>query len=193
MEKEKRSKICGQLFLSTLKISAFTIGGGYVIVPMMKKRFVDDLKWLDDDEMLDVIALAQASPGPIAISASVLIGYRMAGIIGALVTVLATTLPPLVIMAVVTLFYDAFAKDRTVAAILRAMQVGSAATIIGVVVSMTWNILKKKEALPIIVMAAAFAASAFFGVNAAIVILVCCALGVIYSLIITRTKRGDAK
>ncbi|NMA33160.1 MAG: chromate transporter, partial [Clostridiaceae bacterium] len=84
------------LFLSTLKLSAFTFGGGYVIVPLMQKRFVKDLKWIDEDEMLDLVAIGQSAPGPIAINTSILVGYRMAGVPGAFLTVLGTVLPPLI-------------------------------------------------------------------------------------------------
>ena len=72
------------LFLSTFKISASTFGGGFVIVPLLKKRFVDELGWLEEEEVLDLIAIAQSSPGPIAVNASVLIGYKALGVVGML-------------------------------------------------------------------------------------------------------------
>ena len=107
MKKNKNSskrQIYFQLFWSTLKISMFTIGGGYTIVPMLKKRFTDDLRWIDGSEMLDLISLAQSSPGPIAVSASVLIGYRMAGFTGALITVL----PPYCLLCSLYPLYPCF-------------------------------------------------------------------------------------
>ena len=75
------------LFLSTLQLSAFTFGGGFVIIPLMRKKFVEKLHWLDEQEMMDFAAIAQSSPGAIAVNASILIGYRIAGLPGALVTV----------------------------------------------------------------------------------------------------------
>ena len=78
MKKDKR--FYWNLFFSTFTLSAFTFGGGYVIVPLMQKRFVKDLKWIDEDEMLDLVAIGQSAPGPIAINTSILVGYRMAGI-----------------------------------------------------------------------------------------------------------------
>ena len=65
-----------KLFLSTLEISAFTFGGGYVIIPLMRKTFVGKLKWIEDQEMLDLTAIAQSAPGPIAVNAAILVGYR---------------------------------------------------------------------------------------------------------------------
>ena len=75
-----------QLFLSTFKLSACTFGGGFVIIPLMRERFVKELRWIEEEEMLDLTAIAQSSPGSIAINASILVGYHVAGIPGALIT-----------------------------------------------------------------------------------------------------------
>ena len=82
---DKRNKYW-QLFLSTFKLSACTFGGGFVIIPLMRKRFVEELHWIEEEEMLDLTAIAQSSPGSIAINASILVGYHVGGIPGALVT-----------------------------------------------------------------------------------------------------------
>ena len=100
------------LFLSTLQLSAFTFGGGFVIVPLMRKKFVEELGWIEEQEMLDFTAIAQSSPGPIAVNASILVGYHVAGIPGALLTALGTILPPLVIISAISLFFQAFANKR---------------------------------------------------------------------------------
>ena len=97
-----------KLFLYTFVLSAFTFGGGYVIVPLMRKRFVEDLHWIDEQEMLDLISVSQSSPGPIAVNASLMIGYHMGGIPGALITAFGTVLPPLLIISVISFFYQQF-------------------------------------------------------------------------------------
>lgn len=79
---KQHQRMMGELFLSTLKISAFTFGGGYVIVPLMRKRFVEELNWIDEQEMLDLISVSQSAPGPLAVNAALMVGYRMAGIPG---------------------------------------------------------------------------------------------------------------
>ena len=84
------------LFTSTFKISACTFGGGFVIIPLLRKKFVDELHWIEEDEMLDLTAIAQSSPGAIAVNASIVIGYHVAGIPGALISILGTVLPPLI-------------------------------------------------------------------------------------------------
>ena len=90
MEKDK--KFYWKLFSSTFSLSAFTFGGGFVIIPLMRKKFVEELSWIDEQEMLDLTAIAQSSPGAIAVNASILIGYRLDGFRGALITVLGTCL-----------------------------------------------------------------------------------------------------
>ena len=71
------------LFTSTFTLSAFTFGGGFVIIPLMRKKFVEQLHWIDEEEMMDLTAIAQSSPGAIAVNASILVGYRVAGVHGA--------------------------------------------------------------------------------------------------------------
>ena len=122
-----------KLFLSTLYISSFTFGGGFVIVTFMKKKFVDELHWIDEQEMLDMTALAQSSPGAIAVNAAILVGWQVEGLIGMIVAVLGTIIPPMVILSVISVFYNAFATNRYIALLLKGMQAGVAAVILDVV------------------------------------------------------------
>ena len=177
------------LFLSTFRLSAFTFGGGYVIVPLMKKRFVEELGWIDEQEMLDLVAIAQSSPGPIAVNASILVGYRVAGISGALITVLGTVLPPLIIISIVSLFYQAFAANRYVALCLRGMSCGVAAVILDVALTLGKSVLKTGKRVHYAVMAAAFAATFFFRVNVVWIILCAAAVGI--ALEIAARKGGQ--
>ncbi len=104
-----------------LYISAFTFGGGFVIITFMKRKFVDELHWIDEQEMLDLTALAQSSPGAIAVNAAILVGWRVAGFLGMIVAVIATILPPLCILSVISFFYAAFATNLYVALVLKGM------------------------------------------------------------------------
>ena len=88
-----------KIFLSTLYLSAFTFGGGYVIITLLKQKFVDELHWIDNDEMLDLVAIAQSSPGAIAVNGAIVVGYKLAGIPGVLVSVLGAVLPPFIILS----------------------------------------------------------------------------------------------
>ena len=174
MEQQKRDlSFYWKLFYATLTLSAFTFGGGYVIVPLMKERFVDDYHWIDEEEMMDLVAISQSSPGPLAINASILVGYRVAGVVGALVTILGTVLPPLIILSVISLFYQAFRDNLVVSAVLQGMQAGVAAVIVDVVLSMGWTVLREKQWVSAVIMVGAFAATYVFQVNILLIILVC--------------------
>lgn len=166
-----------KLFLSTLTLSAFTFGGGFVIVPLMRKKFVDELHWLDDSEMMDLVAIAQSSPGAIAVNASILLGYRVAGVAGAMLTVLGTVLPPLVILSVISYFYAAFRANIYVSLAMKGMQAGVAAVILDVVLTMGRAVLGEKRWLPAVMLVGSFAAIYFFKVNILWIILVCGAVG----------------
>ena len=160
--KQKRPRVLWTLFSSMLYISAFTFGGGFVIVTLMKRKFVDELRWLDESEMLDMTALAQSSPGAIAVNAAILVGWKTAGFAGMLSAVLGTVLPPVVILSVISLFYRLFAENRYVALVLKGMQCGVAAVILDVSVSLGQKALKEKQLLHMLILAAAFAASLAF-------------------------------
>ena len=178
----RQKNIYGKLFLSTLTLSAFTFGGGFVIVSLMKKKFVDELRWIDEEEMLNLIAIAQASPGAIAVNGSILVGYRIAGLLGALVSILGTILPPLMILSVISLFYSSFKTNPYVATALQGMQAGVAAIICDVVCSMEASVLKTKDLFIILITPAAFCAVFFWGANVAYVVLGSAMLGVVRTM-----------
>lgn len=166
-----------KLFASTLQLSACTFGGGFVIIPLMRKKFVEELQWIEEQEMLDLTAIAQSSPGAIAVNAAILVGYRVAGIPGALITVLGTILPPLVIISVISFFYRQFRDNAIVAMAMTGMLAGVAAVICDVVVHMSQSIFKQKRWLPSLVLVLSFLAVRFFDVNIIVVILICGMLG----------------
>nr|WP_317399464.1 chromate transporter [uncultured Gemmiger sp.] len=167
------------LFFGTLYISAFTFGGGFVIVTLMKKKFVDELHWIDEQEMLDMTALAQSSPGAIAVNAAILVGWRIAGLPGMAVAVLGSVLPPLVTLTVISFFYAAFASNVYVALVLKGLQAGVAAVILDVVLDLGADVVRSRSWLYNGLMVAAFVASFVFGVNVVLIILAAAAFGVV--------------
>lgn len=182
-----------KLFTSTFYLSAFTFGGGYVIIPLMKKKFVDDLKWLEDEEMMNLAAIAQSAPGAVAVNASILLGYRIAGLKGALVTVLGTVLPPLIILSVISMFYVAFRENAIVQAVLKAMQSAVAAVICDVVISMSSGLIKDKNIVSIVVMIVAFCANYFLQVNVIVIVLMCGVFGVAMMFMEQRKAKKEAQ
>ncbi|PRY83522.1 chromate transporter [Alkalibacterium olivapovliticus] len=183
------------LFRSTFFLSMFTFGGGYVIVPLMEKKFVNELGWINEDEMLNLIALGQSAPGPIAVNTSILIGYRMAGVPGAMITVLGTILPPLGIMTVLAYVYLAVRDNAIVNNVLLGMQAGVAAIIVNVVYNMAMRIIKQKKIIPILVMIAALIAGIIFQVNILWLLLVSALIGLAMTLYNLKMKKdeGDIK
>lgn len=170
------------LFFGTLYISAFTFGGGFVIVTLMKKKFVDQLHWIDEQEMLDMTALAQSSPGAIAVNAAILVGWRVAGLAGMLVAALGSVLPPLITLSVISFFYTAFASNLYVALVLKGMQAGVAAVILDVVCDLGGKVLQTKSVLFIGLMVVAFAANFLWGVNVVLIIVAAAVIGVVRAL-----------
>lgn len=187
----RNAEFYGKLFASTFYISAFTFGGGFVIIPLMKKKFVEEFHWLEEDEMMDMMAIAQSSPGAIAVNASIIIGWRLAGLPGVLISVLGTVLPPFLILSVISVGYTAFQDNRIVKYILRGMQAGVAAVVVDVVIQMAGRLIKKKERFPVFMMCGVFVAAAVFEVNVMLLILVCGAAGA--AAVLTGKNRAGKK
>lgn len=186
---EDRKHVLIRLFLSTLYLSAFTFGGGYVIVTLMKKKFVDQYHWIEEGEMLDLVAIAQASPGAIAVNGAIVVGYKLAGFIGAVTAILATILPPFVIISVISSFYQIFQDNWLVRQILEGMQAGVGAVIALVVYEMGSMICRSKDVGSILIMAGAFLASCVFGINVVWIVLASGLIGVLRTWIKGREKR----
>ena len=187
---EKKSVVLRKLFWSTLYLSAFTFGGGYVIVTLMKKKFVDQEQWIEEREMLDLTAIAQSAPGAIAVNGAIVVGYKLAGLTGALVSIVATILPPFVIISAISVFYQAFRDNILISQLLEGMQAGVGAVIAAVVWEMGRGILHGRDKVSLVIMAGAFGAVCIWNVNVVWVILVCALLGVARTLLAGRRKHS---
>lgn len=179
-----RKKLLAQLFVETLKISALTFGGGYVIVPLMKKRFVDQLELITEDEMLNMIAVAQSAPGALAINTSIILGYKLYGIIGAITATIATVLPPLVIITIISNFYQAFKANIYVNNALIGMSAGISAVILFAVIGMIKPMLNSKPR----VIAMIFALILTLWLNTIYIILGTVIASVIYTYFIAKKE-----
>ena len=180
MEQElSRAQKLWKLFVTSLYISAFTFGGGFVIITFMKRKYVDEYHWIDDKEMLDLTALAQTSPGAIAVNAAILVGWRVGGVPGAALAVLGTVIPPVIIILVISLFYAAFAANKYVALVLKGMQAGVAAVILDVVCNLGKKVAERKSLIDLFIVLGAFAATFFFKVNVVFIILIAGLIGVL--------------
>jgi chromate transporter len=166
-----------RLFISTFIISAFTVGGGFVLIPLMKAKYVDEYGWMKENESLDLVSIAQSAPGAVAVNASIIMGYRLGGILGTFTALLATVLPPLITLTVVSYCYDAFATNPYVRMFLKGMQCGVTAILLDVVLGLLVKQVKKKLALPLLIMAGTFIASYFLKIDIMHIILVDAVIG----------------
>lgn len=177
MEEVKKENKLWKLFISTFTLSAFTFGGGFVIVSLYKEKFVEEFGWIKEDEMLDITAIAQSSPGPIPVNASIILGYKLHGVLGSLVAVIGTILPPFIIISLISIFYTQFRNNKIISIALQVMRAGVAAVILNVVVNLAQNVIETKHKLHIILMVIAFIATYFFDVSAMIIIFACLFVG----------------
>lgn len=185
------SRLLITLFLNSLYISAFTFGGGFVIVTLMKKKYVDELHWIDEQEMLDMTALAQSSPGAIAVNAAILVGRKVAGFAGTFVAVLGTIIPPMVLLSVISLFYGAFSQNQYFSLLLAGMQCGVAAVILDVVLDLGLAVLRQKSLVKTAILLVAFVAIFLFRVDVTHVILGAILIGLILQLFHAKNKSGS--
>lgn len=175
---ENKAKRLWELFSTTFLVSAST-SGGYAIVGIMKDKFVNKHKWIEEDEMVDLLAIAQSTPGPIAINTSILVGYRICGLLGALVTMLGTTLPPLIIMSVVAIFYEQYKDIKIIGYIMSGMQASVAALLVSVSIDLFSNLTKLKSILNYVLLIIAFILIRFSNINVLFIALGCAIAGII--------------
>lgn len=176
---ENKKHILITLFFATLYLSTFTFGGGYVIVTLLKDKFVDHYHWIDEEEMLDLVAIAQSSPGAIAVNGAIVVGYKLCGIPGVFISVLGAIIPPMVILSLVSVFYDAFRTNPYIAAMLGGMKAGVGAVIASVVYDMGSNVIRTKDGINIVIMLISFCASYFLGVNVVLIIIAVAVFGLL--------------
>ena len=150
-------------------------------------------EWIEEDEMLDLVAIAQSAPGAIAVNGAIVVGYKLAGISGVIVSVFGAVLPPFLIISVVSVFYEIFRDNRIVASMLSGMQTGVGAVIISVVYEMAKGQSKKENRIELaIIMVVAFMASYVFDISVIYIILACIGVGIVqYG--ISRKKIGGRK
>lgn len=179
MEPKNNAKLLWEIFISTFYLSAFTFGGGYVIVTLMKNKFVDENKWITEKEMLNFVAIAQSSPGAIAVNGAIVVGFKLAGFLGILASVLGTVIPPFAITSLISFFYEAFSSNIWISLMLEGMQSGVAAVVAVVSYQMAIEVVREKDKMLILMMVLAFIASAVFQINVIYIILISISIGLV--------------
>lgn len=176
-----------ELFGVFLKIGAFTFGGGYAMISLIQKEIVEKKGWISDGDILDIVAIAESTPGPIAINAATFVGYKVAGFFGAMCATIGVVLPSFVIIAAIAGVLELFEDVRAVQYAFRGVRAGVLALIIKAMISMYRQC--PKNALSYVLMVGAFVAAALLQINVLLVIVICAAVGLIASIAAERRMR----
>ncbi len=190
-------KKAGVLFWDFLKIGAFTFGGGYAMIHLLERQFVARRKWLDREEFLDMVAVAESTPGPVAVNSATYIGYKVDGVIGALSATVAVCLPSFVIIYLISLFLDQFLALTYVAYAFKGIQ----ACVVYLILSAAWKLWTSMEKnwMNVSILTAVSIAMISFSVFAVDVssilyIIICGVIGIaIYGMKCMRKERNSAK
>lgn len=173
-----------QLFWTFFKIGGFTFGGGHAMIPLIQRETVENRKWITDDDILEIIAIAESTPGPVAINAATFVGYRTAGFWGAAFATFGVVLPSFVIILLLAFVLDNFMEYRAVQYAFRGINAG----VLALLFKALWNMYKKspKGWAAYVVMGASFLLTAVLKINMFIVIAGCAVFGLATALLAER-------
>ena len=177
-----KKNVYWRIFIEMFKISCFTFGGGYVVIPMIEKTFIDKYHYFSKEELLDMATIAQSSPGVIAINLSALSGFRIANLKGVFFACLGSILPPMIILGTISHFYDLFITNDVITAILHGMEAGALVLLVDVLITMTSTLIKMKDYFLYIMLVSAFIANLVFNVNAFLIIFTAVLICILYVL-----------
>lgn len=185
LDKLKNNKVF-VLFITFFKIGAFTFGGGYAMIPLLQREVVEKQHWLTEEDILDIIVVAESTPGPIAINFATFVGFRVGGFIGALVSTLGAVIPSFVVISVISVVLSQF---KSLKAVTYAF-VGIRAGVLALILKALFTMSKKcpKNILSYVIAAAAFLSAVVFDVNALYIIIACAVIGIVLSLFKLRRK-----
>lgn len=177
-------KKAARLFLTFLKIGTFTFGGGYAMIPLIQKEVVDQRKWITDEDILEIVAIAESTPGPIAINAATFVGFRVCGFFGALLATLGVVLPSFLIILGISYVLREFANEKAVQYAFRGIRAG----VLALILKALWSMYRQcpKNLPSYIVIGAAFILAAFLNVPVLLIIIGCALFGLVTSLILQR-------
>ena len=176
-----------QIFVTFFKIGAFTFGGGYAMIPLIQREAVDHRKWVTEDDILDIVAIAESTPGPIAINSATFVGYRAAGVLGSAAATFGVVLPSFVIILALSFVLQQFQEVRAVQYAFRGIQAG----VLALLFKALWTMYKKapKGWAAYVVMAGSFLATAVLNINVLFVIIGCAVFGLVTAMLAERRMK----
>lgn len=184
MEKGKKDNRILSLFITFLKIGAFTFGGGYAMIPLIQKEVVEKRKWIDDQDILDIVAIAESTPGPIAINSATFVGYKIAGFLGALFSTLGVVFPSFAIILLISFVLKQFENLQVVQYAFIGIRAGVLALIIKALLSMYQQC--PKNLISYLLIIASFITVVVFNVSVLLVIIGCAVVGLVSSYVASR-------
>jgi chromate transporter len=183
----KKLKLLFEVFWVFFKIGAFTFGGGYAMIPLISRETVEDKKWISDQDILDIVAIAESTPGPIAINSATFVGYKVAGVLGAFFATLGTVLPSFTIILLISFVLEQFESLTVVKYAFEGIRAG----VLALVVKALWTMYKKcpKNLISYILMALSFILAAIVKLNVLYCIIACGVIGLVSSIIANRRMK----
>lgn len=180
-------KETGRLFLAFLKIGAFTFGGGYAMIPLIQREIAEKKKWITNDDILEIVAIAESTPGPIAINMATFVGYRVCGFWGSVFATFGVVLPSFAIILAISFVLKEFQHMKAVQYAFRGIRAG----VLALIIKALWSMYKQvpKGKISYLIMGAVFIAVAFFAVDVIFVLVVCALAGLISSVMILRKAK----
>lgn len=184
--KESKAARVWQLFLTFFKIGAFTFGGGYAMIPLIQKEVSDNKKWITDKDILDIVAIAESTPGPIAINSATFVGYKVAGFWGSVAATSGVVLPSFLVILLISFVLRQFESVKAVKYAFFGIRAG----VLALILKALWSMYKQcpKGIISYILMALSFVAAAFIKINVLFIIIGCAVIGLISSILMKRRE-----
>lgn len=173
-----------KLFLTFFKIGAFTFGGGYAMIPLISRETAEHHKWIEEKDILDIVAIAESTPGPIAVNAATFVGYRVGGVLGAFCATLGVILPSFVIIYAISFILRQFQEIKVVQYAFAEIRAGVLALLIKALISMYKQ--SPKNLMSYIIMGGSFVAAALLDINVLLIIIACAVIGILSAVLVKK-------
>lgn len=177
------------LFISFFKIGLFTFGGGYAMIPIIQREIVENHEWITNKEILDIFAIAESTPGPVAINAATFVGYKIGGVLGAIIATVAVSLPSFIIIYIISLFLSYIKDIALVNAAFKGIRIGVLVLIASAVAKLAKPL--KMNAFNIIVCVVALLISIFFDIDSVFILLTAMVAGILYSIYLLKKSQNS--
>lgn len=195
MMKNKKLNECLVLFKTFFKIGLFTFGGGYAMIPLIHKEIIENHHWIEDDDMLDIIAIAESTPGPISVNTATFVGYKVSGVLGSMFATLGLVLPSLVIIFIISLFFEQFMAIEWVKKAFKGIMAAVTVLILNAAIKLSKPLKENKNYIfnILLILVAAIISLLLVDVSSIFIILGGAVIGLLYYCIILPSIKKEVK